>query len=231
MVAPLAFGYGGSPGVRLWWLPWRSAMVARLAFGYGGSPGVRLWWLPWRSAMVAPLAFGYGGSPGVRLWWLPWRSACSGSGWPDLRTGSRPGRRMTTRRSGGRRRSLRATAPAHAEDVGELARGRWRPGGAAQAAGYAAQGLPRDLVLCYRDPAGNVTAWASFVERVVAEHGSRLAAVQVSAEANLAGIPAAADGAFPRRPGGARAGPAACRRGQARRRRDGRDRVRRGPRA
>src|SRR5579875_2990468 len=58
MVAPLAFGYGGSPGVRLWWLPWRSAMVAPLAFGYGGSPGVRLWWLPWRSAMVAPLAFG-----------------------------------------------------------------------------------------------------------------------------------------------------------------------------
>jgi hypothetical protein len=67
----------------------------------------------------------------------------------------------------------------------------------AQVAGYAAQGLPWDLVLCYRDPAGDVAAWASFVEQVVAEHGSRLAAVQITGEANLAGIPDAADGAFP----------------------------------
>lgn len=72
----------------------------------------------------------------------------------------------------------------------------------AQVAGYAAQGLPWDLVLCYRDPPGDVAAWASFVGRVVAEHGSRLAAVQVTAEANLSGIPAAADGAFPGGPGG-----------------------------
>ena len=35
------------------------------------------------------------------------------------------------------------------------------------------------------------------MEQVVAEHGSRLAAVQVTGEANLAGVPAAADGAFP----------------------------------
>jgi hypothetical protein len=55
-----------------------------------------------------------------------------------------------------------------------------------------------DLVLCYRDPAGNVDAWADFVGEVVARHGSRLAAVQVTGEANLKGIPAAADGAFPR---------------------------------
>jgi hypothetical protein len=67
----------------------------------------------------------------------------------------------------------------------------------AQVAGYAAEGLPRDLVLCYRDPAGDVAAWASFAEQVIAENGSRLAAVQITAEATLAGVPAAADGAFP----------------------------------
>ena len=62
---------------------------------------------------------------------------------------------------------------------------------------YAALGLPWDLVLCYRDRSGSVAKWASFVSRVVAEHGHQLAAVQVTGEANLAGIPAAADGAYP----------------------------------
>jgi hypothetical protein len=66
-----------------------------------------------------------------------------------------------------------------------------------QVAQYAALGLPWDLVLCYRDPSGSVPAWASFVSRVVAEHGHQLAAVQVTGEANLAGLPAAADGAYP----------------------------------
>jgi hypothetical protein len=58
--------------------------------------------------------------------------------------------------------------------------------------------LAWDLVLCYRDPAGDVDAWSEFVGDVVARHGGRLAAVQVTGEANLKGIPAAADGAFPR---------------------------------
>jgi hypothetical protein len=53
-------------------------------------------------------------------------------------------------------------------------------------------------VLCYRDPAGDIDAWESFVARVVSSCGRRLAAIQVTGEANLAGIPAAADGAFPR---------------------------------
>jgi hypothetical protein len=56
---------------------------------------------------------------------------------------------------------------------------------------------PWDLVLCYHDPDGDTEAWASFAARVVAEYGSQLAAVQVTAEANLTGIPDAADGAFP----------------------------------
>jgi hypothetical protein len=61
----------------------------------------------------------------------------------------------------------------------------------------AAAGLPWDLALCYRDPSGSVGDWASFVSRVVAGHGHELAAVQVTGEPNLAGIPAAADGAYP----------------------------------
>jgi hypothetical protein len=61
----------------------------------------------------------------------------------------------------------------------------------------AAQGLPWDLVLCYRDPSGSVASWASFVSRVVSAHGRDLAAVQVTGEANLAGMPDAADGAYP----------------------------------
>jgi hypothetical protein len=66
-----------------------------------------------------------------------------------------------------------------------------------QVAELAAAGLPWDLVLCYRDPSGSVSGWASFVARVVAEYGHRLAAVQVTGEPNLTGIPAAADGAYP----------------------------------
>ena len=67
----------------------------------------------------------------------------------------------------------------------------------AQVAGYAAYDVPWDLVLSYRDPAGDTAAWASFTARVVAEYGTRLAAVQVTGEANLPGLPYAADGAFP----------------------------------
>ena len=54
-----------------------------------------------------------------------------------------------------------------------------------------------DLVLAYRDPAGDVPAWTEFVAEVVETYGGRLAAIQVTAEANLTTVPAAADGAFP----------------------------------
>ena len=59
-------------------------------------------------------------------------------------------------------------------------------------------GVPWDLVLCYRDPAGDVAGWAGFAAEVVRGFGQQLAAVQVTGEANLTGIPDAADGAFPR---------------------------------
>jgi hypothetical protein len=75
------------------------------------------------------------------------------------------------------------------------------PGSTATVSGQVAQlagiGVPLDLVLCYRDPAGDVAAWASFVSQVVARHGRELAAVQVTGEPNLTWAGAAADGAFP----------------------------------
>jgi hypothetical protein len=71
----------------------------------------------------------------------------------------------------------------------------------AQVAALAAEPVTWDLVLCYRDPDGDLEAWEKFVSQVVSGHGRQLAAVQVTGEANLAGIPAAADGAFPRAAG------------------------------
>jgi hypothetical protein len=67
----------------------------------------------------------------------------------------------------------------------------------AQVAQFAAMGVPLDLVLCYRDPGGDVAAWASFVSQVVARHGRGFAALQVTGEPNLTWAGAAADGAFP----------------------------------
>ncbi|MFC4591024.1 hypothetical protein [Sphaerisporangium corydalis] len=67
----------------------------------------------------------------------------------------------------------------------------------AQVAQFAAIGVPLDLVLCYRDPGGDVAAWASFVSQVVARHGRRFAALQVTGEPNLTWAGAAGDGAFP----------------------------------
>lgn len=58
-------------------------------------------------------------------------------------------------------------------------------------------GVPLDLVLCYRDPGGDVAAWSSLVTQVVTRHGRALAAVQVTGEPNLTWAGGAADGAFP----------------------------------
>ena len=68
----------------------------------------------------------------------------------------------------------------------------------AQVGELAAVPLRWDLVLCYRDPGGDVAAWAGFVEAVVAGSGRRLEAIQVTGEANLTTVPFAADGAYPR---------------------------------
>ena len=68
----------------------------------------------------------------------------------------------------------------------------------AEVAGLAAEPVPWDLVLCYRDPEADLEAWEDFVGQVVSGHGGQVAAVQVTGEANLTSIPGAADGAFPR---------------------------------
>ncbi|GAB2495887.1 hypothetical protein GCM10027187_73280 [Streptosporangium sandarakinum] len=67
----------------------------------------------------------------------------------------------------------------------------------AQVAQLATIAVPVDLVLCYRDPGGDVAAWAAFVSQVVARHGRDFAALQVTGEPNLTWAAAAADGAFP----------------------------------
>lgn len=51
-----------------------------------------------------------------------------------------------------------------------------------QVAQLAGIGVPLDLALCYRDPGGDVAAWASFVSQVMLRHGKELAAVQVTGE-------------------------------------------------
>ncbi len=56
-------------------------------------------------------------------------------------------------------------------------------------------GLNWDLVLAYRGPAGDIAAWTAFVTEVIADFGHHLAALQVTGEANLTGIPHAGDGA------------------------------------
>lgn len=68
----------------------------------------------------------------------------------------------------------------------------------AQVAQLAAAPVDWDLVLTYRDRDGDVQAWARFVDAVVTAHGSRFDSIQVTGEANIAHIPDAADGAFPR---------------------------------
>lgn len=58
-------------------------------------------------------------------------------------------------------------------------------------------GLRWDLVLAYRDRQAGLNAWTDFVRQVVAGFGAELAAIQVTSEANLTGIPDAGDGAYP----------------------------------
>jgi hypothetical protein len=67
-----------------------------------------------------------------------------------------------------------------------------------QVAGLANARLPWELALVYRDEAGDVDAWTEFVASVVRDYGHRFDVLQVTGEANLKGIPSAADGAFPR---------------------------------
>jgi len=66
-----------------------------------------------------------------------------------------------------------------------------------QIADLVGTGLRWDLVLAYRDRQTDIAAWTEFVSRVVVEFATDLAALQVTGEANLTGIPDAGDGAYP----------------------------------
>jgi hypothetical protein len=52
-----------------------------------------------------------------------------------------------------------------------------------------------DLVVCFRDPGTDLTGWLDFLKGLVREHGSALAALQVTEEPNNAGP--GGDGGFP----------------------------------
>ncbi|MCW3048416.1 MAG: hypothetical protein JWO74_2700 [Solirubrobacterales bacterium] len=72
---------------------------------------------------------------------------------------------------------------------------------ATQIAGYTADGFQIELVLAYRpaDPAGDVAGFIDFVRARVQQLAPNpgVASVQVTNEANVAGAPDAADGAYP----------------------------------
>lgn len=55
-----------------------------------------------------------------------------------------------------------------------------------------------DIQLCYRDRDGDVEAWVELLAETVTRWGDRFASLGVTAEANLVGLPGAADGDFPR---------------------------------
>lgn len=58
-------------------------------------------------------------------------------------------------------------------------------------------GIPWDLVLCYRDPTSDLRAWTDLLRTVVRRFGHQLDALQITNEANLKGLPGAADGSHP----------------------------------
>jgi hypothetical protein len=58
-------------------------------------------------------------------------------------------------------------------------------------------GLCWDLVLAYRNPGADIQGWTDFVVQVVSRYGAAIAAIQITGEANLTGIPDAGDGSYP----------------------------------
>ncbi len=68
----------------------------------------------------------------------------------------------------------------------------------AQISALVETGLTWDLVLAYRNRTSDIESWCEFVAEVVRRYGTALAAVQITGEPNLIGIPDAGDGTFPR---------------------------------
>src|SRR3954453_21545112 len=62
---------------------------------------------------------------------------------------------------------------------------------------YVGDGRGLDLVLCFRDLAGDLASWLDFVRATVRERGSRLSFLQITEEPNNPNPAAGGDGAFP----------------------------------
>lgn len=62
---------------------------------------------------------------------------------------------------------------------------------------YARGGRKLDLVLCFRDPEGDLAGWLDFIRARVREYGGHLAKLQITEEPNLRHAPGAADGGMP----------------------------------
>lgn len=66
-----------------------------------------------------------------------------------------------------------------------------------QVAAYVDTGVAWDLVLCFRDPGINLEPWLDLISAIVQRYGSKLACLKITAETNLANVPASGDGAQP----------------------------------
>ena len=62
---------------------------------------------------------------------------------------------------------------------------------------YAINGRRLNLVLCFRDPAGDIAAWTEFVVRKIRQHAAIISTLSVTLEPNLSLPNAALDGSFP----------------------------------
>ncbi len=62
---------------------------------------------------------------------------------------------------------------------------------------YVDAGRTLDLVLCFRDPGGNLAGWLDVVRATVRRHGPHLAALQIAEEPNNPDPATGGDGSFP----------------------------------
>jgi hypothetical protein len=72
------------------------------------------------------------------------------------------------------------------------------PGLLQQVAMLAQRSIPWDLVLCCRAASGELAGWTRLIRTLVERFGSRMDALQITNEADLKGLPGAADGHQPR---------------------------------
>ncbi len=63
---------------------------------------------------------------------------------------------------------------------------------------YAINGRQVDLVLCHRDPTGDLAGWLDFIRRTIQQYGPVLAMLQIAEEPNNPDAAKGGDGSFPR---------------------------------